>query len=103
MTAKTIEEAIRLCDEDKSSFKVEPTTGFIPIGQTNRTTVESKEPAQVRQASDLPAVLFLGSLDYDSFTQHAAGWSVRYVDADPQTFVEVDFDATSVKPDQRRQ
>jgi hypothetical protein len=98
MTAKTIEEAIMLAHENKPAFKVAQETGFIPIGQTNRATVECRPPAEVEQVSDLPARLFLGALDHGSFSKRATGWSVRYVDADPQTFVEIDFDTGNKHP-----
>jgi hypothetical protein len=67
---------------------------FIPVGATHRAPLgDCLPPPEVRTADDLPSRLLLGDLDRERFRADPSGWSVRYRDADPETYVDLRFDA----------
>ncbi len=70
-------------------------TYFLPVGTTyGQPLGQYNAPCDVRSASDLPSRLYLGTLLAKSFRIMDSGWFVRYEDADPDTYVELEFKAS---------
>lgn len=68
---------------------------LLPVGVTTRGRTRGYEaPYKVRTADDLPPRLYLGSLATDSFRISDSGWTARYVDATPDTSVDLEFRAS---------
>jgi hypothetical protein len=66
--------------------------GFLPVGVTQRQSLGIyKAPDKVRSVTDLPVRLYLGSLAENTFHKSDEGWDVRYEDADPNTFVSLEY------------
>jgi hypothetical protein len=65
---------------------------YLPVGTTNpKSSGGYQTPQAVRSAGDLPSRLYLGDIVLDSFSITDSGWAVRYQDADPDTFVELEL------------
>ena len=56
-------------------------------------TLKNWTPSAVRSADDLPPYLMLGPLDAVSFTQSEEGWSARWQGTEPDTHVDVTYEA----------
>ena len=52
-------------------------------------------PLDVKSPDDLPSYFFLGDLVPDSFRDYGERWSALYVDASPETWVEVGYKRTN--------
>ncbi len=69
---------------------------LVPIGRELReVTYRVTSLCDVRTAEDLPERCLIGSVDAASFVQSEAGWSVRYVDAAPESDTTVRYKADS--------
>ncbi len=78
---------------DQSSAVLD--VGFLPVGVTQRPANHTRKPPRdVHRADDLPARIYLGSLDAASFTRNDTGWSVMYRGAEPDTHVAVNYRAS---------
>lgn len=78
--------------DDQSKLNV----SFLPVGATKRPPLNKYPlPSDVQSASDLPTRFYLGGIDGDSFEISSSGWLIRYQDADPDTFVELQYHADS--------
>ena len=86
-TTTSIGDMARALDESS-----EIDVSFLPVGTTSRQPLgHFKVPCEVRSESDLPSRLYLGNLVSDSFSSTDSGWSVRYEDADPDTYVNLEY------------
>lgn len=70
----------------------------LPVGSTDRQPLGNYlSPQMVRFVEDLPSRLYLGDLEPKSFNKIDSGWTVRYQDSDPDTFVELELSNGSLE------
>jgi hypothetical protein len=90
-TANTRSASVPTADDQADDRR--STGAFIPVGITTTTPSGGPycAPGDVRTPAQLPQRLYLGSIVPDTFETHARGWSARYRDADPDTWVRLDY------------
>jgi len=72
-----------------------PLPKFIPLGSVYKEPnhIFNESPKDVRTASDVPNRLYLGDLELSSFTIDSKGWRAKYLDAAPDTWTLLEYEA----------
>ena len=66
---------------------------YVFLGRTVRPYSLGKPANLVHSSSDLPSRLFLGDLDRASFYRTQKGWVANYIDASPDTWTHIEYQA----------